>query len=45
VAVTPGVEPGLFALRVLADGAPLPDGSLEAYLVLTDQNAALTPRE
>jgi hypothetical protein len=45
VAVTPGTEPGLFAVRVLADGALLPKGSLEAYLVLTDQNARLTSQE
>lgn len=45
VAVTPGTEPGLFAVRVLADGALLPKGSLEAYLVLTDQNARLTSHE
>ena len=30
-------------VRVLTDGAPLPDESLEAYLVLADPTAALLP--
>jgi hypothetical protein len=43
VSVMPGAEPGVFAVRVLTDGAPLPDESLEAYLVLVDPTAALLP--
>ncbi len=41
VSVTPGSEPGLFVVRVLTDGAPLPHESLEAYLILADPKARL----
>jgi hypothetical protein len=41
VCLTPGSEPGVFVARVLADGAPVPDESLEAYLIVADPEAKL----
>jgi hypothetical protein len=41
VCVTPGSEPGVFLVRVLADGAPAPSASVEGFLVLADPQAKL----
>jgi hypothetical protein len=43
VCLTPGSEPGVFLTRVLADGAPVPAGALEGYVILADPRADLLP--
>ncbi|HWZ89475.1 MAG TPA: hypothetical protein VNW92_11515 [Polyangiaceae bacterium] len=43
VCLIPGSEPGVFLTRVLADGATVPGGALEGYVILADPGADLLP--